>query len=79
MILFYGLLCAYLGVLVVSFWANKLGNGLSGKGMLITGLFSFSASCLLQLFAPDTILAPVLYISLGIVVLTLITLWISGN
>lgn len=79
MILFFSLIGAYLAVLVVSFWSNKIGKGLSGKGILLTGLISFLSICLFQLLAPEALITPALLIGLGIIVFTLIVLWIFGN
>lgn len=72
MILLFSLLGAYFAVLVVSFWVDKFGGDLSGKGMLLTGLISFLAILLLQLFAPESMITPVLLIGVGIIVFTLI-------
>ena len=77
--LFFGFIGGYLGMLVISYWARKLGKVLSGKGTLLTGLFSFLAAFLFLLLAPESLLIPVALIFLGILMLTLIIFWISGN
>lgn len=72
MILFFSLLGAYFAVLVVSFWSDRLGGDLSGKGMILTGIISFLAILLFQLFAPEALITPALLIGVGIIVFTLI-------
>ena len=75
--LLFSLMGGYFTVLVVSFWTNKLGEGISGKGILITGLLSFFATYLFLVFAPEKLFTPAALIFVGIVTVTLIAFWLT--
>lgn len=79
MIVLESIIAAYMTVLVISYWVNKFTPGISGKWMLIIGIISFIAVLLFQLFAPEALIFPVLLVGFGILMITVLVFWISGN
>lgn len=77
--LFFAFSAAFFAVLVISYWANKLGGGLSCMGMVLTGLISFVAAVLFLLLAPENWHTPAMLVGVGIIAITLIVLLITGN
>lgn len=73
-------LSGFMAMLVVSYWANKIGSGVSGKLILWSFLVTTAVVCVLLLVpAFEPVLEPLLYVGVGIVVITLILLWITGK
>jgi hypothetical protein len=79
MIVLYSIIAAYMTVLVISYWTGLFGRGLSGKGMLITGLLSFLAILLFQIFAPESWKFPALVIGFAILMITLLIFSITSR
>lgn len=77
--LFFSAITAYAVMLVIGFWIDKLGGGLSLVGYALVFVASaIVAFCFLHL-APPNIQAIALYIGIGIVTLTLIVNFISQS
>lgn len=76
--LFLAFLFGYAAVLVTAYWEDKLGNGLSGTGMVFTFLSASLATLLLCLFATRQLLTIALIAAVAVVFLTLIVFWITG-
>lgn len=76
--LFTSFLAAFLGTIVISFWAEKIGKEASCLGIIISAVITFAASYLFLVYAPDSLLVPVYMIAIGIVVFSLIVKMIKG-
>ena len=76
--LFLALIFGYVALIVISYWASKIGPGLSGKGLLLAFLLVFLATFLVCLFATQQLLTVYLIALVAIVFLTLIIFWITG-
>lgn len=66
-------------MLAITYWVNKLGNGLSLFGILVVFLISAAAVFLFITYAPDSISPVAYYLCIGFVVLTLIVSQISRS
>jgi hypothetical protein len=76
--IFLALIFGYAALLVVSYWAGKFGNGLSGKGLLLTFLLAFIGIFLLCLLASTQLLTTALIAAAAVVFLTLLISRIIG-
>lgn len=77
-VLLFSFMAGFLGLLVIPFWASKFGKGLTGKGILLSGLFSFIGTFLILPILPEEGLAVFGCIGLGIVLITVIIHQIFG-
>jgi hypothetical protein len=78
MIVFYSFIFAFIAVVMVSALVNRFGNGMGGVAMLITGLLSFVAAILFQLFAPKEWYFPVLCVAMAILMIALLVFIVSN-
>lgn len=75
--LFIAAIAAYLLMLVISFWVDKLGNGMELSTMVLVFVISALVIFFFLLLAPESIQTIALYIGIAIIVLTLIINLIS--
>ena len=65
-------------LLAISFWVDKLGNGLSGKGMVITYLTLVTAICVFVVLPiSDAVYAATVCAGVGFIALSLIVFLVS--
>ena len=66
-------------VIVVPFWANKLGIESSCGGIILTGIVSFVVNYLFLTLAPEALLVPVSLIYVGFILVSIVVNMITGG